>query len=110
MEVTFRQQLEAAANQSAAQQLQQAHELQALQQGVGGRMEAQEGAISALGVELQNVRERAEMQATEPGRFEAVVQEGWCRVEDRISTKMGDRMERFGEQFAERDAHFSEAN
>ena len=104
------QQVEAAANQAAAQQLQQAHELQALQQGVGGRMEEQEGANSALGVELQNVREQAEMQATEHGSFQAVLRGDWHRGGEWIGTEMDEGMEQMGERNAESDAQFLEAN
>ena len=110
MAETLGQQLEAAVNQAAPTQLQQGHELQALQQGVEGRMEAQEGAISAHGVELQNVRERAEMQTTEAERSQAAVQEDWLRTEEGIGKEMAGRMELMGEKIAESEAQFSEAN
>ena len=71
------QQLEAASNQAAAQQLQQASELQALQHGMAGRLASQEGAISAIGAGLEGVRLRAEMHAMELGRMQAAVQGSW---------------------------------
>ena len=53
------EQLLAASNQAAALQQHQGRELQALQEGVHGRLATQEGAISVIGAGLEGVRQRA---------------------------------------------------
>ena len=72
-------------------------------------MASQGGAILAIDAGLEGVGLRAEMQAMELGRMQAVVQGSWQQAEQRISEEMDRRMAQMGKKLVERDAHFLEA-
>lgn len=75
-------------------------QLQALQEGVHGRLVTQEGAISVIGAGLEGVRQRAEIQAKEFGRMQAAVRGDWQRAEEWIKGEIDRRMDQMGQRLS----------